>query len=71
MMFDKVLDIVMPVFIVFALALFVIACVMAVFSTRADAICLAKGFPNSHVTWRLDTYCSTLDGAVTVKVEKQ
>lgn len=36
----------------------------------ADAKCLADGYPTSRVTIGLEIYCSTLDGAVTVKVDK-
>lgn len=38
---------------------------------HAQAECLREGYPRAHVTYRLDRYCSTLDGAVTVKVTKQ
>ena len=41
------------------------------YSLRADAICLDKGYPRSQITWNFNTYCSTLDGAITVKVQKQ
>lgn len=37
----------------------------------AQAACLAKGFPRAQVTWNFDRYCTTLDGAVTVRVEPQ
>ena len=37
----------------------------------AQAECLRSGFPVAHVTIGLERYCSTLDGAVTVKVEKK
>jgi len=36
----------------------------------AEAKCLSSGYPKAHVTIGLETYCSTLDGAVTVKVDK-
>ena len=37
----------------------------------AEAECLRAGYPKYHVTIGLERYCSTLDGAVTVKVTKQ
>ena len=37
----------------------------------AEAECLRAGYPVFHVTIGLERYCSTLDGAVTVKVQKQ
>lgn len=36
----------------------------------ADAKCLKAGYPKSHVTIGLETYCSNLQGTVTVKVDK-
>lgn len=38
---------------------------------HAQAECLSEGYPRAHVTYKLERYCSTLDGAVTVKVTKQ
>ena len=35
-----------------------------------ESRCLAKGYPNAHVTVFLETYCSNLDGSVTVRVDK-
>jgi hypothetical protein len=35
-----------------------------------DAQCLRAGYPKSHVTIGLERYCSNLDGAVTVRVDK-
>lgn len=37
----------------------------------AEADCLAKGYPKAQITWNLKSYCTTLDGAVTVRVERQ
>ena len=37
----------------------------------ADAECLKAGYPKARVSIGLDRYCTTLDGAVTVKVQKQ
>lgn len=34
----------------------------------AERQCLANGYPVTHVTVALERYCSTLDGAVTVRV---
>lgn len=32
--------------------------------------CLSKGYPEYKVAINLDSYCLTLDGAITVKVDK-
>lgn len=37
----------------------------------ADAECLRAGYPKAQVTIGLERYCTTLDGAVTVRVTKQ
>lgn len=37
----------------------------------AERKCLQSGFPKHHVTYALEVYCSTLDGDVTVRLEKQ
>lgn len=39
-------------------------------SVYAEAKCLEKGYPESRVTIGLSVYCMTLDGAVTVNVDK-
>ena len=39
-------------------------------SIYAESRCLAKGYPKTHVDVFLNTYCSNLDGSVTVKVDK-
>ena len=35
-----------------------------------EAECLRKGYPKAEVTIGLERYCMTLDGAVTVRVDK-
>lgn len=40
-------------------------------SLYTEAECLRKGYPKAYVSIGLERYCSTLDGAVTVKVTKQ
>ena len=37
----------------------------------ANANCLAQGYPQSSVTYRLDTYCLTQEGAIVPRVIKQ
>jgi len=37
----------------------------------AEARCLSQGYPRAQVTWDFKHYCTTLDGAVTVRVEPQ
>ena len=49
--------------------LYVLFVIMPV-TMYAEAKCLRSGFPSAHVTVGLERYCSTLDGSVTVKVEK-
>ena len=67
-LFDKVmLAIAVPVSLMMSYVFFIILPV----SLYADAECLKKGYPKAHVTFRLERYCSTLDGAVTVEVDKQ
>ncbi len=39
-------------------------------SLYAEAKCLEAGYPKARVSVGLERYCTTLDGAVTVKVEK-
>ena len=36
----------------------------------AEAECLRAGYPKAYVSVGLERYCSNLDGAVTVKVDK-
>lgn len=36
-----------------------------------EAECLRNGYPKATVSVGLERYCMTLDGAVTVKVQKQ
>jgi hypothetical protein len=37
----------------------------------AEAKCLEQGYPESRVSVGLEQYCMTLDGSVTVRVDKQ
>jgi hypothetical protein len=39
-------------------------------SLVTESRCLAKGYPKAHVTVFLETYCSNLEGSVTVRVDK-
>lgn len=40
-------------------------------SMYTEAECLRAGFPKAYVTIGLERYCATLDGPVTVRVEKK
>ena len=40
-------------------------------SLYTEARCLKSGYPESRVSIGLERYCMTLDGVVTVKVDKQ
>lgn len=53
-------------------ALFVIYCMFFIIPVAmyTEAKCLRNGFPHYHVTVGLETYCSNLDGSVTIRVEK-
>jgi hypothetical protein len=60
-------------FVASIVALFMIY-LMFVFVPTAlytEAECLRTGYPKAYVTVGLERYCSTLDGAVTVKIKKQ
>jgi len=44
--------------------------VWAPVSAWTDDECLSKGYPRSKVSITLGRYCTNLDGAITVKVDK-
>ena len=44
--------------------------VMAPVAMYADMKCAEAGYPKSKITINLKSYCMTLDGAVTVKMEQ-
>ena len=53
--------------ILVALVVMMVLVLLLVFMPRAmyvQAECLEAGFPKSHVTWKLEGYCITLEGAV-------
>lgn len=58
-------------FILYGVVLFFIMFVHVPTQLYTEAECLEKGYPKFHVTYKLERYCSTLDGVVTVKVERQ
>jgi hypothetical protein len=37
----------------------------------AERECLAAGYPRAHVTFMLERYCITMDGAVTLRVDRK
>jgi hypothetical protein len=47
-----------------------ISIVMAVAGAKAEKRCIEAGYPAYRVTWNLDVYCMTLDGAVQARVER-
>ncbi len=60
-----------------SLSFIVIACagllwlfMMMGFILRADMLCTERGYPKAKVTVNLKSYCMTLDGAVTVRMEQ-
>lgn len=38
---------------------------------QAEKTCLSKGFPKYSVTYDGEAYCMNMEGAVTIKVQKQ
>ncbi len=68
---DRILIAVLTVvFVPIVAFLLYITCADLPVSVYADAECLRRGYPVSQVTIGLQTYCSTLDGSITVRVEK-
>ena len=59
-----------------AIGLFVLFSLYVIFvwlpvSMYAEADCLRNGYPKAKVSVGLERYCITLDGLVTVKVDKR
>ena len=59
-----------------AIGLFVLFSLYVIFvwlpvSMYAEADCLRNGYPKAKVSVGLERYCVTLDGLVTVKVDKR
>lgn len=67
-MIEKVIWTALIVIALFAAYLMFVLMPVALY---ADAACLRAGYPRSQVTIGLERYCTTLDGAVTVRVTKQ
>ena len=51
-------------------ALLACTLIFAGFVFHTEAKCLGLGYPESRVTWNLKSHCMTLDGSVTVKVDR-
>lgn len=66
----KIDDVMAGVFIVMGLCIGYLMFVVVPVALYSDAKCLRMGYPKSHVTIGLETYCSNLQGTVTVKVDK-
>ena len=64
---EKVL---MTVIGVFAWVIFYVLFVLVPVVMYTEAECLRNGYPKYAVSIGLERYCMTLDGAVTVKVDK-
>ncbi len=57
--------------IVFFLLIFLFMMLVAApYSMYAEKQCLEAGYPNTNITYDFDIYCSTLDGDVSIKLEK-
>lgn len=60
------------------IVLYVVICIFALYTlfvvvpvaAVAERDCLRAGYPKSQVTYNLERYCTTLDGAVTVRVDR-
>lgn len=59
------------VLIVMALFTVYVAFVLLPVMFYTEAECLRAGYPKAHITIGLERYCTTLDGAVTVRVTRQ
>ena len=46
-------------------------CIFLPFSLIAEKRCLEAGYPHTSFTYDFDIYCSTLQGDVSIKLEKQ
>ena len=42
----------------------------AIRKAAVQKVCLERGFPRAVVTWDFAGYCATLDGGVTIRVER-
>lgn len=52
-----------------AIAAFLYLVVAMILLAVSKDECLQKGFPNSSITYKMDTYCIGLDGAVRNRIE--
>ena len=59
------------VFGVFIAVLLIWAIPATIVGMRVEKACLEQGYPNSSVTWDFQGYCMNMEGAVTIRVEKQ
>lgn len=69
------MDTLAKIVLVFLLCTFMIffacAAVFMPFSLVAEKRCLEAGYPHTSFTYDFDVYCSTLQGDVSIKLEKQ
>lgn len=54
--------------IIGVIGIIIASCIYIPVELSAKADCLAKGYPESRVTYDLKRYCTTLDGTITVRV---
>jgi len=64
---DKVM---ISIIVFFAVLVVVFGCVAMPYSLYAEKQCLEAGYPNTNVTYDFDIYCTTLQGDVSIKLEK-
>lgn len=54
----------------FALFLFYMLFVVTPVAFHAESQCLAQGYPKAITDYKLNSYCTTLEGSVSVPVKK-
>jgi len=65
---EKLISIIVLIFVFFVLYTVFIWLPVSLY---AEAECLSEGYPESIVSIGLERYCMTLDGVITIKVNKQ
>ena len=70
-MFEFIMEVVFPTMLFICLLIATIYTVVYIpVLIHTESKCLAKGYPEARVDWKLNTYCMNLDGTITVKVEE-
>lgn len=71
--FERVVVPLLAGLVTLAFGLIATSLYMHIITWKAEKLCLQKGFPkySAAATYDGDVYCMSIDGAVTIKVEKQ